>query len=90
VLAEAAASPDVSAALGARYEALAALLAAQVESLGRERADAQAIAWSLVGALQMQVLRWAVFEQIDTKALLPSLWAVAETHLPALRAGRKK
>ena len=90
LLGQAAGSADVNAALGERYEALAELLAAQIELLGRRSAEAHAIAWSLVGALHMQILRWAVFDQIDTKALVPALEAVAETHLPALRAQRKK
>lgn len=89
VLGQAASSADVNATLGARYEALARLLSMQIESLGRTTREAEAIAWSLVGALHMQILRWAVFDQIDTKALVPALHAVAETHLPALRARRK-
>ncbi len=86
-----ASSPEVSAALGERYEALVALLAAQIESLvGRNSGlDPQAVAWSLVGALQMQVLRWAVYGQLQTKALIGALHAVAETQLPALRASAK-
>ncbi len=89
VLGQAAGSADVNAALGARYEALASLLAAQIESLGRSATEAEAIAWSLGGALHMQILRWAVFDQIDAKELVPALHAVAETHLPALRARTK-
>jgi AcrR family transcriptional regulator len=80
-----AASPE---ALGERYAALAALLSAQITSLqGRNGAvDADAVAWNLVGALQMQVLRWAVYGQLETAELAPALYSVAETHLPALRA----
>ena len=83
-----ASSPEVAAALGERYAALASLLSAQIESLaGRKGAvDPDAVAWSLVGALQMQVLRWAVYGQLETEALVPALHAVAATHLPTLRA----
>jgi AcrR family transcriptional regulator len=81
-----AASPEVSAALGDRFAALAALLSAQIRALdSRKAVDADSVAWSLVGALHMQVLRWAVYGQLETNALVPALHAVAEAHLPALR-----
>lgn len=88
VLLTQAASPKVTAALGDRYAALAALLAGQIAAIadGGGDADPEAIAWSLVGALHMQVLRWAVYGHLHTDALVPSLRAVAETHLPALRS----
>jgi AcrR family transcriptional regulator len=90
-LTQSAASAEVTAALGERYAALAALLATQIRSLdGHASVDAEALAWSLVGALQMQVLRWAVYGQLETEALGPALLAVAEAHLPALRAAKRK
>ncbi len=89
VLTEAAASAEVTELLGARYASLAALLSAHIgameEAGGAAEVDADALAWSLVGALHMQVLRWAVYRQLDTAALVPALHAVAATHLPALR-----
>ncbi len=86
-----AATPKVAKVLGERYAALASLLASLIESLdGRGHVDTNAVAWSLVGALQMQVLRWAVYDQLETDALVPALHAVAETHLPALRAAKPR
>ena len=87
-LTQAAASSEVTAALGERYAALAALLSAQIRAVDKrgQVADPEALAWSLVGALQMQVLRWAAFGQLETEALAPALLAVAEAHLPALGA----
>jgi AcrR family transcriptional regulator len=87
-----AASPEVMAALGQRYAALASLLSAQIESLpGRQGVvDPDAVAWSLVGALHMQVLRWAVYDQLDTNKLVRALHAVAAVHLPALRRAKSR
>jgi AcrR family transcriptional regulator len=85
-LTQAAASGEVTEALGERYAALAVLLAAELRALGVAEVDPDALAWSLVGALQMQVLRWAVYGQIETRDLARELLAVAEVHLPALGA----
>lgn len=91
VLTQAAASPEVTTALGDCYAGLATLLGAQIRSLKDCRVvDADAVAWSLVGALHMQVLRWAVYGQIETHALAPALHAVAEAHLPALRKNKAR
>ena len=88
-LTEAAVSPAVSASLGARYAGLAALLSGRIGALARRGAvavvDPDAVAWSLVGALHMQILRWAVYQQLDTDALVPALHAVAQAHLLSLR-----
>ena len=88
-LTEAAVSPEVTASLGERYAGLAALLSGQIGALARHGAvavvDPDALAWSLVGALHMQILRWAVYRQLDTEALVPALHAVAGSHLLALR-----
>ena len=88
-LTEAAVSPEVTASLGERYAGLAALLSVQIAALARHGevavVDPDAIAWSLIGALHMQILRWAVYRQLDTEALVPALHAVAGSHLLALR-----
>jgi AcrR family transcriptional regulator len=89
LLTEAAASPDVAAALGDLFGGLAAFLASLLTSLDRPgdvaRVDAEAVAWSVVGALHMQVLRWAVYEQVKTTELRAQLGAVARSFLPGLR-----
>ncbi len=89
-LTQAAASPEVNKALGARYASLAGLLAMQIEALGAGGANPDALAWSLVGALHMQVLRWAAYGQLETEQLSAALLAVAQTHLPALRGKKSK
>lgn len=90
-LTEAMVSEEVTEAFALRYAGLQALLAgglaARIDRGEVGEVDAKAIAWSLVGALQMQVLRWAVFGQLDDDQLAPALHAVAAAHLLALRPG---
>jgi TetR/AcrR family transcriptional regulator len=85
-LTEAARVPAARAVLRDAYGMLAALLAGQIARLVERRrievADADALAWALVGALTMQVTRWAVFEELDDAALAHSLRATARTMLP--------
>jgi AcrR family transcriptional regulator len=89
-LTDGASSPAVSHTLSQLYSALAALLAEKIAALagrGDARAeDPEALAWSLVGALNLQITRWAVFEQISTEELGPALHRVAHAMLPLLRA----
>lgn len=91
-LGEAARVPAARAVLRDAYGMLAALLstqlAKQVDKGRIEVADADALAWALVGALTMQVTRWAVFEELDDAALARSLRATARTMLPALTRRR--
>ena len=86
-LTEAAQSPAARAVLRDAYGMLAALLSRQIARLverGRiDVADADALAWALVGALTMQVMRWAVFEELGDPALAEALRATARTMLPA-------
>ena len=96
LLTEAAASADVTKAVGGLYEGLASFLSARFESLARNGdaapADTSGIAWGVVGALHMQVLRWAVYETIPTGELRGALQATASAFLPAVRpvAGVRK
>lgn len=85
-LTEAAASPAVTKGLGELYASIASLLAAQITTA----VDANAVAWSLVGALHMQVLRWAVYDQLDADAFEKALHAVADSYLPALRSAHAR
>lgn len=82
-LTEAAASPAVTKGLAELYSTIANLLAAQI---GASVADPNAVAWSLVGALHMQVLRWAVYDQLDASEFEKALHAVADSYLPAVRS----
>lgn len=86
VLTEAAASAEVTRALGALYAQLAAFLTQRFSALLPRDVDADALAWSIVGALNMQVLRWAVFDDLGTERLRRTLLATANAFLPALPA----
>ncbi|MCA9598257.1 MAG: TetR/AcrR family transcriptional regulator [Myxococcales bacterium] len=88
-LTEGAASPAVRETLSQLYAALAALLGEKLAALAR-RGDAtaddpEAVAWSLVGALNLQITRWAVYEQLSTDELAPALHRVATAMLPLLK-----
>jgi AcrR family transcriptional regulator len=88
-LTEAGRIPSARAVMRDAYGMLAALLAGQMTKLvarGRiDVADADALAWALVGALTMQVTRWAVFEELADDELAEALRATARTMLPARR-----
>ena len=45
-------------------------------------ADPQALAWALVGALEMQIVRWAVWDELEVDQLRDELLAVARAILP--------
>lgn len=91
-LTDGSATAPVAHTLGQLYASLAALLASRLEALTREgkidAADPEALAWSLVGALSLQVTRWAVLGQLTTEQLGPELHRVAESILPAILPGR--
>lgn len=86
-LTEAATVAPARAVLRDAYGMLAGLLAGQIAKLvarGRiDVADGDALAWALVGALTMQVMRWAVFEELADDQLAEALRATARTMLPA-------
>jgi AcrR family transcriptional regulator len=86
-LTEAASSEAVRVALAGAYRGLAGLIAGQLRGPTAER---EAMAWAFVGALQIQVQRWAVFGELDERALGSTLRAVARTLLPAVTAGRSR
>jgi AcrR family transcriptional regulator len=45
-------------------------------------ADPQALAWALVGALEIQIVRWAVWDELELDQLRDELLAVARAILP--------
>lgn len=47
--------------------------------------DADALAWALVGALEMQIVRWAVWDELDVDELKAALIGVARAILPKER-----
>lgn len=69
-------------ALTVRRDAYAALGAFLASHLPRHP-NADAIAWALIGALELQVVRWAVWGVIELDGLEPALRAAAHAVLPS-------
>ena len=86
ILAETGASKTAVDARRRAYSLLAAFLAGRFRALvDRKRiavGDADALAWALVGALEIQVTRWAVWNEIDLQTLRAQLVAAARAILP--------
>jgi AcrR family transcriptional regulator len=86
-LGEGAGSAPVRATLLSGYKELAGLLENSLKRLvdrGRlPSQDADALAWALVGALQIQVVRWAVFDELDDQGLRTALRSTARALLPS-------
>jgi AcrR family transcriptional regulator len=94
LLSEAPASAASKAALGRGYAGLAELLSSRMEPLvarGQlEAAHATSLGWSLVGAIKMQVERWALFDELGDRDLREALLTTARALLPALRPPAKR
>lgn len=73
----------------ASYAMLAAFLAKRLGWLARKRriavADPHALAWALVGALEIQIVRWAVWDELAADDLPAALRATARAILPKER-----
>jgi AcrR family transcriptional regulator len=61
---------------------LAHRLAAMVERGRIAVVDPDALAWAIVGALEIQIVRWAVWDEIDRTGLRDRLLATARAILP--------
>ena len=89
-LGEGGASATVRETLRRTYGALAELLASRIRKLADagklDVDDESGVAWALVGALQIQVARWAVFGELGEDALRDALRSSARTFLRALRS----
>lgn len=83
ILAETGASKVAVDARRRAYHLLARLLAARLRA-----PDADALAWALVGALEIQITRWAVWRELDVATLRAQLIAVARAILPQPRRTR--
>lgn len=82
-LGEGAGSSTVRSTLVDGYKEMAALLGQRLaENRRLSTADVDALAWALVGALQMQIARWAVFDEIDHEELREALRSTARLLLP--------
>jgi AcrR family transcriptional regulator len=79
ILSEAGSAPAAVLARRSAYSLLASFLAARMRRFGR---DPDALAWALVGALEIQVVRWAVWREIDLATLRAQLRATARAMLP--------
>jgi AcrR family transcriptional regulator len=88
ILGEGLSSPGVRTGLARAYRALAELLAGQLagasQAAGLDIDDPGSVAWAFVGAVQLQITRWAVFREIDGDQLSLAMRKVAHTLLPAL------
>lgn len=86
ILSEAGSSPAAMNARRDSYAMLAAFLAMRFASLNERKriavADPEALAWALIGALEIQFIRWAVWDQIDLAALRAQLARAALAILP--------
>lgn len=75
------------------YAMLVAFLAHYLRALtkrGRiDVSDPEGMAWALVGALEMQVVRWAVWDELDVDGLRAQLLVVARAILPVERRGKE-
>ena len=86
ILAETGASKAAVDARRRAYSLLAMFLASRFRALVEKKrisvTDADALAWALVGALEVQVTRWAVWNEIDLPTLRAQLVAAARAILP--------
>jgi AcrR family transcriptional regulator len=84
-LTEGAAIPSVRQTLQAALSQQAALVSSRITKLkvkGKlHQVDAEVLGWSLVGAMTMQIQRWAVFEELGTKKLADALSRTARALL---------
>ena len=86
ILSEAGSAPAAVEARRRAYQILASFLAARLAAYAERRRlhvpDPNALAWALVGALEIQIVRWAVWEEIDEVTLRAQLRAAARAILP--------
>jgi len=84
-LSEGAAIPSVRHTLHEMMSQLASLLSSRLIKLSAKgkmpQVDAEVLGWSLVGALMMQIQRWAVFEDLGTRKLADALTRTARALL---------
>lgn len=94
VLGEGLASSAVRKGLGRAFGALAELLASQLagaaHASGTPMQDPLSLSWAFVGAVQIQVARWAIFGEIDRAQLSSAMRQVAHTLLPAVSGRRAR
>lgn len=102
ILSEAGSATAAVAARRTAYTLLATFLAARLRSIASHRAgtgrravtrppdgDPDALAWALVGALEIQFVRWAVWREIDLATLRTQLRNTARAVLPSTSSGER-
>jgi AcrR family transcriptional regulator len=72
---EAAALPALRRTLHGAYGAIARLVASYLTKLGR--ANAQTAGWTMLGAVYIQVMRWALFDELDDAQFADELLVTA-------------
>jgi len=86
ILSEAGSAPAAVEARRRAYGILASFLAARLATYAERKrvaiANPDALAWALVGALEICIVRWAVWEEIDEVTLRALLRAAARAILP--------
>jgi AcrR family transcriptional regulator len=84
-LTEGSAIPSVRATLHTALSQLSELLSSRIRKLKSKgklhQGDAEVLGWSLVGAMTMQIQRWAVFEELGIKKLADALLRTARALL---------
>jgi AcrR family transcriptional regulator len=84
-LAEGAAIPSVRRTLHTALSLQAGLISSKLGKLGAKgklhQVDTEVLGWSLVGAMTMQIQRWAVFEDLGTRKLTDALLRTARSLL---------
>jgi TetR/AcrR family transcriptional regulator, ethionamide resistance regulator len=94
VIAESGSVAPTSSIRKKSYAMLVAFLAHYLRALSQrgriDVADPESMAWALVGALEMQIVRWAVWDELDVEGLRAQLLAVARAILPVQRPAKKE
>jgi AcrR family transcriptional regulator len=86
IIAEAGSVAPTSSMRRRSYGLLAGFLAHRLAAMAERGriavTDPEALAWAIVGALEIQIVRWAVWDEIDRTALRDQLLATARAILP--------
>lgn len=84
-LSEGMAIESIRDSLSATYQGLVEILAARI---GGPRKDRAALAWAFVGSLQIQIMRWAVFQDLSRIELQKELTAMSHSLAKGMGPGR--
>jgi AcrR family transcriptional regulator len=86
ILTESGSAPEAVEARRRAYNVLAAFLGGRLAALAEKKkivvADPAALGWALVGALEIQIVRWAVWNELDIEGLRAALCSAARAVLP--------